>query len=254
MTKIVEIDRVTVSYREDVALKDASLSIEEGTFLTVIGPNGAGKTTLLTVINGLGRILSGSVRVFGMPLTSQNMSTIRRDVGYIPQGSNIDPRSPISVRQVVGIGRIGKIGPFRRQTYEDKEIVEEAMRSVGIDCLAERPIGHLSGGEQQKVAIARALAQQPRIMLLDEPTANLDPKSQRNLTELIDKIYKKNRLTMVFVTHILSHIPTSCEEAVFVKEGRIVWTGGIRSALRESVLSELYDFPIDIMDRQLKWR
>jgi len=254
MTKLVEIENVTVSYREDIALKNVSLGIEEGTFLAVIGPNGAGKTTLLTVINGLGRILSGSVRVFGISLTLRNIGRIRKDIGYIPQNSNIDPRAPISVREVVSIGRTGKIGLFRRQSYKDKKIVEGAMGLVSIDDLADRPIGHLSGGEQQKVAIARALAQQPRILLLDEPTANLDIKSQKELTDLIDRIYKENKLTMVFVTHILSHIPTSCKEAVLMKKGKIVWTGKIGSALQESTLSDLYDYPIDIIDRQLKWR
>lgn len=248
MKKLVEIANVTVSYREDIALKNASLSIKEGTFLAVIGPNGAGKTTLLTVINGLGRILSGSVKVFGMPLTHQNMIHIRKDIGYIPQNLNIDPRSPITVREVVSIGRISKIGLFRHQNHKDKEIVEEAMKLVGIDTLAKRPIGHLSGGEQQKVAIARALAQQPRIMLLDEPTANLDPKSQRNLIDLISRIYRESGLTIVFVTHILSHIPSACKEAVLMKGGRIVWTGVIKTALREDILSDLYECPIKIAD------
>lgn len=245
MAKIVEIDNCTVSYRENIALKNISLSINEGTFLAVIGPNGAGKTTLLTIINGLGRIIFGSVKVFGAKLTSQNINQIRKEIGYVPQSSAIDPRSPICVSDVIMIGRLAKVGLFRRLCSYDHEIVKSVMELVGISELKERPIGHLSGGEQQKVAIARALAQQPKIMLLDEPTANLDLKAQRDIIELIDRIYRENSLTIVFVTHILSHLPRSCKEAVLMKQGEIVYNGKIENALREEVLTNLYECPIE---------
>lgn len=248
MTKIADIENCTVSYRENIALKNITLSINEGTFLAVIGPNGAGKTTLLTVINGLGKIISGSVKVLGAKLTSQNMGQIRKEIGYVPQSSAIDPRSPICVSDVVMIGRLAKIDLFRHLGTEDHEIVESAMDLVGISELKERPIGHLSGGEQQKVAIARALAQQPKIMLLDEPTANLDIKAQRDIIELIDRIYNEQNLTIVFVTHILSHIPGSCKEAVLMKQGKIVWTGKLKDALQEELLSTVYDYPVKAKD------
>ncbi|MDP2755437.1 MAG: ABC transporter ATP-binding protein [Nitrospirota bacterium] len=246
MAGIVEIEGVTVSYRENVALKNISLNIDEGTFFAVIGPNGAGKTTLLTVINGLGKILSGSVRVFGMDLL-RNSSKIRREIGYVPQNSTIDPRSPISVRDVVMIGRLGKIGLFRNPSLEDNKTVDAAMDLVGIRRLQDRPIGHLSSGEQQKVAIARALAQRPKIILLDEPTSNLDPRSQREIIDLIDRIYKEVNLTVVFVTHLLSHIPESCQEAVLMKEGKIIFFGRIEDAFQDHLLSDLYDCPVEVL-------
>ena len=156
------------------------MSIDEGSFVSVIGPNGAGKTTLLTVINGLGTILSGSVKVFGKALQSNNLSVIRKDIGYIPQHLSIDPRSPISVREAISIGRFGKIGLLNKLITADDEIIESAMDAVGISHLANNPIGHLSGGEHQKVSIARALAQQPKIILLDEPTSKtyLKPRTK----------------------------------------------------------------------------
>lgn len=245
MARIVEIEGVTVSYRENVALRNVSLNIDERTFLAVIGPNGAGKTTLLTVINGLGKILSGSVRVFGLELL-KNAGRIRKEIGYVPQNLAIDPRSPISVGDVIMIGRLGKIGLLRNPRPEDYKAVEAAMDLVGVSRLQNRPIGHLSSGEQQKVAIARALAQRPKIMLLDEPTSNLDPKSQIEIIDLIDRIYKECNLTVVFVTHLLNHIPSSCLEAVLMKQGRILYAGRIEDALREDRLSTLYDFPITI--------
>ena len=245
MRKLVDIEDVTVSYREEVALKRVSLKIEEGVFLAVIGPNGAGKTTLLTVMNGLARILSGSVRVFGVELTRGNASQIRREIGYVPQEANIDPRSPICVRDVVLMGRFGKIGLFRRPSSGDYRVAEQAMDLVGVSELSERPIGHLSGGQQQKVAIARALAQQPRILLFDEPTQNLDPKAQKEIMDIIDGIYQEKRVTIVFVTHILSHLPRSCNEAVLLKGGEILYTGKVSSALTPTLLSQLYECPIE---------
>ena len=244
MAKIVEIKNCTVFYRENVALKDISLSVTEGTFLAVIGPNGAGKTTLLTIINGLAKIVSGVVKVFGVKLASQNINQIRKEIGYVPQSLAIDPRAPICVSDVVMIGRLAKVGLFRRLSSYDREVVNSVLKLVGISELKERPIGHLSGGEQQKVAIARALAQQPKIMLLDEPTANLDLKAQRDIIELIDEIYRKNNLTVIFVTHILSHLPKSCKEAILMKQGEIIYSGKIEDALQEDILTNLYGCPI----------
>ncbi len=244
MSSIIEINNTTVSYRENIAVSNISLTIDEGQFLAIIGPNGAGKTTLLTIINGLGKILSGSARILGIKLTNRTANQIRKEIGYVPQMCSIDPRSPISVKEVVMIGRFGKIGLFRHLNSNDKEIVETAMEVTGIKNLAERPIGHLSGGEQQKVAIARALAQEPRILLLDEPTANLDPKAQREIIDIIERIYKERNLTIVFVTHILSHLPNICTEAILMKQGKIFYKGKIEDALQEDRLSSLYGCPM----------
>ena len=239
----VEIRNLTVSYRENVALKGISLNIEEGTFLSVIGPNGAGKTTFLTAINGLGRILSGTVKVFGMYMTPRNAVRIRKRIGYVPQNLSIDPRFPITVEEVVKLGRFGKVGLFRRLTKQDDDIVHHAMELTGVLELRDRPIGHLSGGEQQKVSLARVVAQQPELMLLDEPTSNLDPKAQEEIVGLIDKIYNENHITVVFVTHILTHIPRSCRQVVLMKHGTILWAGDIKQ-LDDKLLYELYDHPM----------
>ncbi|MFH1259157.1 MAG: ABC transporter ATP-binding protein [Elusimicrobiota bacterium] len=246
MSKIIELDHVTVSYRENIALRNITLEIDEGSFVSVIGPNGAGKTTLLTVINGLGAILSGSVKVFGQRIENKNISQIRKDIGYIPQHLNIDPRSPISVYQAVSIGRFGKIGLFKKWTSADDDLVRSAMAEVGISNLENKPIGHLSGGEHQKVSIARALAQQPKIILFDEPTSNLDPKSQGEIMRLIERIYSEKKYTIVFVTHILSHIPACCDYAVLMQRGKIMYAGSSEKALKENLLSKLYDCPIEI--------
>lgn len=246
MGKVIEIENVTVSYRECVALKDVSLTVKEGTFLGAIGPNGAGKTTLLTTINGLGKIVSGTVKVFGLDL-KKNERQLRKEIAYVPQSSNIDPRLPISVHDVVKIGRVGRVGLCRNLKNNDYQKIDSALDLVGIINLRDRPIGHLSAGEQQKVAIARALAQEPKIMLLDEPTSNLDPGAQQEIIELIKTIYLNNKLTVIFVTHILRHLPDSCKELIFLRQGKIIHAGGFKESLRKDLLSDLYDCSIEAL-------
>ncbi|MFH1759925.1 MAG: ATP-binding cassette domain-containing protein, partial [bacterium] len=128
--KQIQIENVTVCFRENTALKNINLDIDQGSFTTVIGPNGAGKTTLLTVINGLGKIIQGKVQVFGMPMRAGNFAKIRKQVGYVPQNPNIDPRFPISVQDVVKIGISGRTGLFKNPDKNHGEIVLSAMNMV----------------------------------------------------------------------------------------------------------------------------
>lgn len=241
---VVSIENAVVSYREDVALRGVSLKVTAGEFVGVIGPNGAGKTTLLTIINGMGKRLSGRVEVLGHYLTPGNGHSLRKKVGYVAQAQSIDPRMPMSVREVVMIGRYGVLGLFRRPGKHDWETVEEALEMVGMSHLAQRPIGHLSGGEQQRVAIARCLAQKPELLLLDEPTASLDWKAQSGILELVKRIHDLRRLTTLFVTHDLSSLPLTCDRVVLMKEGLIWGEGSPGELLTDENLSQLYDMPI----------
>ena len=245
---VIEVENAVVSYREDVALRGVSLRVRRGEFVGIIGPNGAGKTTLLTLINGLGKLLQGRVRVLGHPLSRENARQIRTRVGYVAQAQNIDPRMPINVREVVMIGPCGRLGLLRRPSRADWAIVEEMIEMVGMSHLADRPIGHLSGGEQQRVAIARALAQEPDIFLLDEPTANLDWRAQREILELVKRIHTTRRLTTLFVTHDLNTLPRACDRVLLMKDGLIRGEGHPEEVLRGDVLSELYDTPIRIIE------
>ncbi|RLC60269.1 MAG: ABC transporter ATP-binding protein [Chloroflexota bacterium] len=244
---VIEIEDAVVSYREDVALRGVSLTVRRGEFVGIIGPNGAGKTTLLTLVNGLGRLLSGRVRVLGKPLAPRNAHHIRTRVGYVAQVQDIDPRMPITVREVVMIGRYGRLGPFHRPTQADRDIVERMIELVGMSPLADRPIGHLSGGEQQRTAIARALAQEPDIFLLDEPTAFLDWRAQREILDLVQEIHRRQRLTTLFVTHDLNALPR-CDRVVLMKDGLIQGEGRAGAVLRNEVLSELYGTPITLIE------
>ncbi len=241
---VIDIKNAVVSFREDVALQSVSLKVRAGEFVGIIGPNGAGKTTLLTVVNGLGKLLSGRVKVLGHQLTPGNGHSLRKKVGYVAQVQTIDPRMPMNVREVVMIGRYGLLGLLGRPKKYDWEVVDEMLELVGMSHLARRPIGHLSGGEQQRVAIARCLAQEPEIFLLDEPTASLDWKAQADILELVKQIHEARSLTTLFVTHDLSCLPTACGRVVLMKEGRIWGEGAPGELLTDENLGQLYDMPL----------
>ena len=249
-TTVINIEDAVVSYREDIALRGVSLKVESGEFVGIIGPNGAGKTTLLTVVNGLGKLLSGRVWVLGNSLSRGNGHSLRKKVGYVAQVENIDPRMPMHVREVAMIGRYGVLGLFRGPGKRDWEIVDEMLELVGMTHLARRPIGHLSGGEQQRVAIARCLSQEPKLFLLDEPTASLDWKAKTDILELVRQIHDSRQLTTLFVTHDLSALPIACDRVVLMKEGLIKSEGSPGELLTDENLSELYDMPISAVQNR----
>jgi len=244
---IIDIENAVVSYREDVALRGVSLRVRHGEFIGIIGPNGAGKTTILTIINGLGKLINGRVRVLGHYLTPGNGHSLRKRVGYVAQVLNIDPRMPMNVREVVMIGRYGLLGLIKRPGKQDWNIVDEVLDLVGMTHLARRPIGHLSGGEQQRVAIARCLAQEPEVLLLDEPTASLDWRAKTDIMELVKVIHRSRRLTTLFVTHDLSSLPVTCDRTVLMKDGLIWSEGHPEELLTDYNLSRLYDIPVSVV-------
>jgi len=241
---VINIENAVVSYREDIALRGVSLRVKSGEFVGIVGPNGAGKTTLLTIVNGLGKLLHGRVTVLGHHLTRGNGHFLRKRVGYVAQVQNIDSRMPMNVREVVMIGRYGLLGLLRRPGKHDWEIVDEMLELVGMTHLAQRPIGHLSGGEQQRVAIARCLAQEPELFLLDEPTASLDWRAKTEIMELVKMIHDLRYLTTLFVTHDLSSLPVACDRVVLMKEGLIRGEGLPDEVLTDDNLSQLYDMPL----------
>jgi len=240
VTEAVSLRSVTVSYREHIALRDVSLDIGRGDFCGIIGPNGAGKTTLLTVINGLGRIHCGTVRILDETATNTNFGRLRRRIGYVAQQERVDPRVPISCLEAVLIGRCGRAGLLRRLDANDRERALAMMELTRMSHLASRPVGQLSGGEARKIALARALVQEPEMLLLDEPTSNLDPRAVSELTELVVDAYRRFNLTVVMVTHQLDHLPEVANRVVMVKNTRIVFAGDRAALDDERLLAGLF--------------
>jgi ABC-type Mn2+/Zn2+ transport system ATPase subunit len=221
----VRLDRVSVSYYEHIALREVSLEIACREFVAIVGPNGAGKTTLLSVVNGLGDIRAGRVEILGKVLDRRTARGLRQRIGYVPQHLNVDPRAPVSCREAVLLGRVGRAGLLRRLSARDRAAADLALEATGMAGLAERPVGHLSGGEAQKVNLARALAQEPDILLLDEPFANLDPRAADELEALVVAAHGRLRLTTAVVTHRFDRLPAPCDRVLLMRDARVVFDG-----------------------------
>ena len=236
---MIKIQRVKKSFSGKEVLSDISLDIKKQDFVAIIGPNGAGKTTLLKIINGLFIPDAGDVRVFDLDPVKNGLM-VRKKTGFIFQNEFIAKNVPLSVKDVVCVGRIGVKGLFRNLDREDYASVKRAMAEVGIMNLENRPAGLLSGGEQRKVSIARELARDIEVLLLDEILMNLDPASQMEINSLISDIYKKHKLTIVFVTHLLRYLPEGITRMVALKEGK-VFGDFPPNDFNSKDLSELYD-------------
>jgi zinc/manganese transport system ATP-binding protein len=229
------------------AIRGINLAIEEGEFLSLIGPNGAGKTTLLETVNGILGYTSGSVSVFGKDVRKFGR-TLRKEIGYVFQEFEFDDFTPFLIEDVILMGRFGKIGLLKRPSRADYRIVREMMELLGIESLEGRPIGKLSGGQQQKVLLARTLAKEPRILLLDEPFSNLDYKAKADISDKICHIHEQKNITILMVTHDINFIPERCNRVVVMNGGGVIADGTpkevldrfltVRSCLTEGVKSE----------------
>ncbi len=191
---VIAIDHLWAGYEQDTVLEDITLRVYEHDFLGLIGPNGGGKTTLIKVLLGLISPTKGNVRVMGEPPRRG-----RRHLGYVPQVVDFDRDFPVRVWDVVQMGRLGKRRLLRPYNEEDNAVVTEALSQVEMLTFKDRPIGALSGGQRQRVYIARALAAQPEILLLDEPTASVDPQVTTSIYELLKSI--NAHMTIVMVSH-----------------------------------------------------
>jgi len=221
--EIIRLENVSTVYEGEnrAALRDISLSIKENELVYIIGPNASGKTTLLETINGLLNPFKGSIFVSGLNIKKHGRY-LRTEIGYVPQDFMVEPGEPYLAHDVVVMGRYGKMGVLNKPSKRDREKAHNTMKMLEIDELSNRPMGKLSGGQQQKVMIARALAKEPRILLMDEPFSNLDPESKRKIPELITEIHEKNNLTTIIVTHETHRMIKSCTRALVLDNGRII--------------------------------
>jgi len=229
-TPAVLLENVNYSYNGALALENVDLRIDEKDFACVVGPNGGGKTTLLKLILGLLRPDRGSVRVFGRP-----PDEARSSIGYVPQYADLDRQFPVTVMDVVLTGclaRKGLLGPYRKT---DKRAAADALRDVGLFEHRKRSLFSLSGGQQQRALIARALAGTPSLLLLDEPTANLDFVFEQELYELLKKL--NDRLTIILVSHDLGFVTQFVETVVCVNRRVVVHP---TSELSGEMIREIY--------------
>ena len=205
MTAALSVSGLSFAYRDSLVLREVTLDLPQGVVLGVIGPNGAGKSTLLKAVVGLLKPAKGTVACFGQPLQK-----VRRRVGYMRQASSVDWDFPTTVSDVVLMGTYGGLGWFRRPGTKERDVAAAALKRVGIPHLAHRPISQLSGGERQRTFLARLLAQQPDLLLLDEPVAGGDAARQETITRVLHGLRDEGR-TVVIVHHDLATVPTLCD-------------------------------------------
>jgi len=229
---IIKLENVSTVYEGESrpAIKGINLTLKQNELVYVVGPNASGKTTLLETINGLLPPFKGKVSVFGLDVQS-NGRKIRCQIGYVPQDFMVKPGEPYKTIDVVLMGRYGQIGFLHHPEAEDKQKAIEALKLLGIEELADRPMGKLSGGQQQKVMLARALAKTPKILLLDEPFSNLDPDSRGQIPSLITRLHKEKELTTLIVTHDIHHMIDNCNRVIVVTNGKITFDGTPKNAL-----------------------
>lgn len=242
--EVVKIEDVWVHYDGVPILEDINLAIERDDFLGIIGPNGGGKTTLLKVILGLVRPSRGRAVVFGAS-PQQN----RHFIGYVPQHPQFDPQFPISAWEVVMTGRWGQTGLFRRYRQEDQGVARNALEMVDMYQLRHRAMGQLSGGERQRVFLARALAMEPKLLLLDEPTASVDPGIQTGVYELLQRLNQE--IPIVVVTHDIGVISSYVKQIACLNRQLFYHRS---KEITAEMLAAVYHCPVDMIAHGLPHR
>jgi zinc/manganese transport system ATP-binding protein len=223
-------------------LSDVSFSLEAGDFTGIIGPNGAGKTTLLRVILGLTDPSGGRVLVDGAPLHNKNKAAI----GYVPQKLVIDPDMPLRARDVVSLGLDGHRLGFGFPSRQRRELVEAALADVGAAGYADARVGELSGGEQQRVLIAHALISRPKLLLLDEPLANLDLRSEQEIVTVLSKLAREHEISVLLSAHDMNPLLNVMDRIVYVANGHAA-AGPTDDVVTSEGLSELYGHQVDVV-------
>jgi zinc transport system ATP-binding protein len=250
--RAIELQDVSVTRGKRRVLDVPHLSVVSGEFLGIVGPNGAGKTTLLRVCASLLLPDTGSVRIFGKDsarASAWSRSHRRRLVGYVPQSIAHNPDVPFRVKDVVSMGLYGRKGLFRGLGEADARRVATWMDRLGLSPLSNQLYRSLSGGEQRKALIARAMVQDPSLLLLDEPGANLDLDWKEQLGLLIEDLFRSFRVTVVMVSHETWQLPPACGQVALMKEGNVLRIGHKTEMLSSESLSQLYGCRVETVIR-----
>lgn len=236
MAVAIEIKNVTVRYQGKTALENATATVPEKAICGLVGMNGAGKSTLFKAIMSAVPVASGSVRLAGHTVKTAQKKGI---VAYVPQTEAVDWNFPVSVRDVVMMGRYGFMNILRRPKAKDHQAVEEALERVHLTDFADRQIGQLSGGQRKRVFVARALAQGASILLLDEPFAGVDAKTEASLVELLRELQKQGVTTLI-AAHDLGIVGSYCDHIILLKQ-TVVASGKTKKVFTPENIAETYD-------------
>jgi zinc transport system ATP-binding protein len=234
---IIEVSHVWAGYDQEPVLEDISLTVREGDFIGLIGPNGGGKTTFFKILLGLLSPWQGKVQIMGGPVQRG-----RRYMGYVPQHLECDRSFPITVWEVAMMGRLGHRRLLQRYTEDDEKQVTQALASVDLLGLRQRAIGTLSGGQRKRAFIARALATDPKILLLDEPMASIDPHMESHMYELLRELNR--HLTILMISHDIGAI-AACVKTVGCLNRKLYYHG--EKEITPEMLEMVYECPVDLI-------
>ncbi|TMC26728.1 MAG: ATP-binding cassette domain-containing protein, partial [Chloroflexi bacterium] len=222
-------------------LEDVSLNVNEGEFIAVLGPNGAGKSTLLKLLLGMLKPQAGVVRVLGKPPRRGNDA-----IGYAPQHRNLEVDLALRARDVVGFGLDGNRWGPGLPSHKRNAIIDTALLEVDASAFADAPIGQLSGGEQQRLLIAQALLTNPRLLLLDEPLANLDISHEQEIVALVDKVCRSRNVAVMLVTHDINPLLPVVDRVLYMANGHTT-IGTTNEVITSSTLTRLYGTPVEVI-------
>ena len=245
---ICGLDHVTYRYRGRGvdALSDVSLDVNEGTHVALVGPNGAGKSTVLRLLTGVLHPTRGVASVLGRRAQDWRRRDMARQVAVVSQGA--DAAVALTVRDLVSMGRYPHVGWWGPLRAEDHHAVQACLESVDLVELADRDVRSLSGGELQRARLARALVQEPRLLLLDEPTAHLDLGHEARFMELVRQYTTAQAVTVVAVTHHLNVAARFADRMVLLADGRVIKSGHPEEVLTPPLLERAFDWPIEVVD------
>jgi len=246
--EVVRVNNISFSYGLDFKLKDVSLSVDRGDVVVLLGPNGCGKTTLLKCINALLRPDEGTVCIDGRDAFKMDRNDLAQLVGYVPQVHS--PPFPYTVIDVVLMGRVSRLGIFQQPSRRDYAKTEEALALVGLSRLKDRPYTQISGGERQLALIARAIAQEPKVLLLDEPTAHLDFKNQLMILRMVKRVAKDKGLGVVMSLHDPNHALLFSDYVALMGDGVVTAFGRPDEVVTAANIKNVYGMEIEVVDHK----
>jgi ABC-type cobalamin/Fe3+-siderophores transport system ATPase subunit len=248
----IALDALSVRLAGRTVLHGLTLAIPAGAFVAVLGPNGAGKTTLLRALDGELPATAGRIHVLGEDLSAldwRSGARLRRRIGVMPQLTEDSPPVSLTVREVVEIGRTARRG----EDPEGAAVVAHWLVRLGLGALAQRPYDRLSGGEKRRTHLARVFAQEPELILLDEPAGHLDFPAQESLVALLAGLWRETGVTVVLVTHELRQLPPGLSHVILLREGRMVQQGPPVETLTGPALSATFGENIEVHTHRGRW-
>ena len=238
MDSAITVKNLCHAFDSRPVLQDVAFEVAAGQFFIIIGPNGSGKTPLLKLLVGLLPLKRGRIELLGNSITRYSARSLAQRIAYVPQSVPVE--FPFSVTEVVLMGRAPHLGLLGFEGVRDLEIARQAMAITGVDHLARRRLDQLSGGEQQRVFIARAICQQPEILLLDEPTAALDLSHQVRLMDLMERLKNEQHLTIVMISHDLNLAAMYADRLLLLSQGAVARMGAPEAVMDFELLEKVY--------------